>query len=282
VTDSANLDLVRSIYADWERGDFATVEWADPEIEITIVGGPEPGRWTGLAGMAEMGHGLFSSWEGFRYAGAECRELDVERVLGFHKFLGRGKTSGLDLGQMRTDGTAVFHIRNGRIAKLVLYWGPDRDRALADLGLAPEGDAPGLSKTIPTNTELAQQLYALWNAGGVEAMVEHVWAPDIVFHDIPEAVDGGIFRGAEEVAARHRAIVESLGHVQIEIRSVEERGDYTLATLELRMKGSSSGVAFTGPLLHVLRWTDGRSRESRHYVDADQARRDFERLSAQT
>ena len=63
---SANLDLVRSIYADWERGDFRSVEWAHPEIEFVMVGGPSPGTWTGLAGIAEAARDFVSAWEDLR------------------------------------------------------------------------------------------------------------------------------------------------------------------------------------------------------------------------
>jgi hypothetical protein len=70
---SANLDLVRSIYADWERGDFSSRKWADPEIEYVQADGPEPGRWSGHANMAEGMRGWLSGWEEFRVEADEFR-----------------------------------------------------------------------------------------------------------------------------------------------------------------------------------------------------------------
>ena len=35
MTASANLDLVRSICANWERGEFRSTAWMHPDIEIT-------------------------------------------------------------------------------------------------------------------------------------------------------------------------------------------------------------------------------------------------------
>jgi ketosteroid isomerase-like protein len=133
---SENADLVRSIYADWERGDYRSVEWAHPEIEYVIADGPAPGRWTGLTGMAEGWRGFFSAWEEYRSQADEFRELDDERVLVFVRRSGRGKTSGLEISQVQSKGAHLFQIRDAKVTRLVLYG--DRDRALADLGLAPE------------------------------------------------------------------------------------------------------------------------------------------------
>jgi ketosteroid isomerase-like protein len=141
VTDSARLDLVRSIYPVWERGDFSSTEWAHPGIEFVIADGPSPGRWTGLAGMAEGFRDLANAWEQYRVRADEYQELDDERVLVFVKQRGRGKTSGLELGRLQSTGAAVYHVRDGKVSRLVLYM--DRDHALADLGLAPETDSPG-------------------------------------------------------------------------------------------------------------------------------------------
>jgi len=130
---SENLDLVRSIYAAHERGDFSSAEWAHPEIEYLVADGPEPGSWSGLAGVAEAARGLLNAWEGYHAEAEEYRELDDERVLVLIRRSGRGKRSGVDLDQIASEGAVLYHLREGKVARELVYW--DRDRALADLGL---------------------------------------------------------------------------------------------------------------------------------------------------
>jgi hypothetical protein len=50
----ANVELVKGIFGDWERGDFSSVDWADPEIEFTIPG-PESQVQRGVESMAAPG-----------------------------------------------------------------------------------------------------------------------------------------------------------------------------------------------------------------------------------
>jgi ketosteroid isomerase-like protein len=136
---SANLELVRSILAAWERGDFTSVEWAHPEIEYVAPDGPEPGSWTGLAEMSDAAAAGLGAWENFRIEVDECRKLDDERVLVFFHGSGQGRTSGVELGEIAPYSAYLFHVRNGKVTRLVFYM--SRDRALADLGLASEADS---------------------------------------------------------------------------------------------------------------------------------------------
>jgi hypothetical protein len=139
---SSNLDLVRSIYAAWERGDFSSWEHPDvhSEVEFMIADGPSPRRLMALAEMTEFWREFLGIWEDWRVQADEYRELDGERVLMLNQ-LQRARED--EWSRDRADargGSGVIPRRNGKVTRVVLYW--DRDLALADLGLAPQGGSP--------------------------------------------------------------------------------------------------------------------------------------------
>jgi ketosteroid isomerase-like protein len=90
--------------------------------------------------MVEGWREFLSAWEEWRGEAEEYRELDEERGLVLGQFTARGKTSGLEVAQLRTKGANVFHVRDGKVTRLVIYH--DHERALVDLGLAPETGSP--------------------------------------------------------------------------------------------------------------------------------------------
>jgi ketosteroid isomerase-like protein len=93
-----------------------------------------------VARAAEAWRDFLSAWEGLRVEAEEYVEREDGRVLVLTRNTGRGKTSGPELGEMRTHGANLFHVRDGEVTRLVLYW--DGERARADLGLAPQSELP--------------------------------------------------------------------------------------------------------------------------------------------
>jgi hypothetical protein len=130
---SQNVELVRSINEAWERGDYSSTEWADPEIEFVVADGPEPCSGKGLIGLGQAWGAWLSAWEDVRVWVDEYRDLDDERVLILQRKSGRGKHSGLEIGEMHAKSATTCHIRGGKVTKMILYY--ERENALADLGL---------------------------------------------------------------------------------------------------------------------------------------------------
>lgn len=136
---ATNLELVRSIYSAWERGDFSSSDWADEAIEFAVIGGPNPGTSKGLAGMARLWAGVLNTFEQAYATVDEYRQLDEERILVLYRTHGAGKASGLEVSRLAATQASLFHLRDQKVTKLIIWWG--RERALADLGLSQESDA---------------------------------------------------------------------------------------------------------------------------------------------
>jgi ketosteroid isomerase-like protein len=135
---SENLDVVRSIYAAWGRGDYSSAQWADPGIEFVHGDGPAPHSWTGSEGLAEGTRAWIDVWEAMSVRAEQCCDLDDERVLVLTRYSGRAKTSGLELGRISAAGASLFHLRDGKVTRIVQYF--DRTRALADFGLGADAE----------------------------------------------------------------------------------------------------------------------------------------------
>jgi ketosteroid isomerase-like protein len=124
-------ELLRTLFADWERGDFAQgpgLFTDDLRFSATQPEGQIEAR--GPAGLAEFMQRFLVDWKGYRVELHELEDLGEDRWLVTATQHGAGKTSGLRL-------TAPVHIairmREGRIAQLEFFL-QAREDALAALG----------------------------------------------------------------------------------------------------------------------------------------------------
>lgn len=136
-----------------------------------------------------------------------------------------------------------------------------------------------MADAVEANLALARRGYEVWNTRGARAMVDEVYAPDVLYRDPPEFPDAAAFRGADTVAARLIEMVQAIGDIQMVVRSLEGRGEYLLAAVDARGEGVGSGLRVSTSIFHVFRCSGGQFSEVRAYLDADQARREYERLS---
>jgi ketosteroid isomerase-like protein len=143
----------------------------------------------------------------------------------------------------------------------------------------PVVHSPEVTDTVESNVARTRRWYEEWNREGLPGF-ERVWAPDIVLHEASEFPETGVFRGAEELSRHVSELIEDGGHFKMVPVTIEGRGEYVLASIEVSVEGPSSGAAVTTPFFQVMLYRDGRLIELRDFLDGDEARGEYERLSS--
>jgi ketosteroid isomerase-like protein len=126
-----NVEIVKGIFARWERGDFSSVDWADPEIEFTMPG-PDPKVHRGIEAMARAWADWLRAFKAFGIEPTEFHDAGDRVVVG-QVFRGEGRGSGLPLDDIT--GACVFTLRDGKVVRFAGY--TTIERALADAGIEP-------------------------------------------------------------------------------------------------------------------------------------------------
>ena len=129
-----NVEVVRSIYAEWEKGNFqAALPVLDREItfEVWMPDSNELDVRHGLHGLEEFMRDWFGQWEGYRIIGDEFRAIGTDHVFVGGRQAGTGRSSGVEVD---SPGFSVWTFRAGKVVRLFVHY--DRDSALKAAGLS--------------------------------------------------------------------------------------------------------------------------------------------------
>jgi len=124
------VEIAREIYRDWERGDFSSVKWADPDIEFMLGSGADEAVHRGTEAIGQSWTEWLRAWDEFRVEAEKFLDLGDD-ILVLVKFGGRGKTSGTPVEGLL--GGNLLSFRNGKVVRLVAF--TDRNDALEAAGL---------------------------------------------------------------------------------------------------------------------------------------------------
>jgi ketosteroid isomerase-like protein len=115
-------------------------------------------------------------------------------------------------------------------------------------------------------------MYAAWNEGNVERMVDF-WTEDgdWEWQDPPDFPDRRVLRGREEVESHLRGLMEFIGGMEVEVEELVPIGDELVAVVSFTVEGAKSGIQLDAPVVQVFRFEEGRVRRCRVFTDRDQA-----------
>ena len=129
-----NVEIVRRLYASWERGDLRTADFFDAEVQHSRIGSELPGLdgdWQGFERFSVAMADYIDALADLHIEAERVIDLGGDRVLVLARQTACGKTSGLPFDHELGD---LFTLRDGKILRFVSYW--DRAEALEAAGLS--------------------------------------------------------------------------------------------------------------------------------------------------
>ena len=125
-----DLEVIRELYAHWERGDFTYSEAFTEDYVWKANDVIESGEFKGLGEVREAWRGWLQAWDGFSVEAEEVIAGSDGRYVVMQLFRGQGKASGLESEER---SAAVVTMRDGLIARAEGFW--DREAALQAAGI---------------------------------------------------------------------------------------------------------------------------------------------------
>jgi ketosteroid isomerase-like protein len=130
-----NVELVRSAFAAWNRGDLdAWLDHWDEQAQIYPLRAQLEGRaYNGHEGLRRFLADMAEDWEGLRFEMDEIREAD-EQIVGSGRFQARGRVSGIELD---VPLGVIGVVRKGKLVYARFF--SDPADAIAAAGLPEKG-----------------------------------------------------------------------------------------------------------------------------------------------
>ena len=129
-----NLEILKSIYAEWERGRLgAGLPVYDPDItvETFMPDAREAVTLRGLLQLEGFMRDWLTQWQEYRVTGEDFQEVETDKVLVSGRQIATGHRSGVGV---ESPAFAVWTFRQGKVIRLTLHY--DRDDALQAAGLS--------------------------------------------------------------------------------------------------------------------------------------------------
>jgi ketosteroid isomerase-like protein len=129
-----NVEIVRTAFAEFERGNFRALEVFDPSIRIVWL--PVFGVETESVGLDEMARTMkewMEAWEQVTAVAEQLIDAGEDQVVVLAEWRGRGKASGVST---TWPFGAVYTLRDGKVTSIISYTDPSE--ALEAAGLAEQ------------------------------------------------------------------------------------------------------------------------------------------------